>query len=384
LPSGPPPSVGEQQSPLLVERRRSPIVLTSPPTKPRPRTAWLIALGLVVAGVCWLAYRLAFPPVPRVTQITRLTNSGHVDPWGGIASDGSRLFFLERDGDHWNNRQISAAGGESAPFDAPFKNTRHSQSPPTSQRSCWSVHFARLQPAPLVHAPCRRRAPPRGRHCGGRRGLLPDGAKVAFTNLRRVHCQSRDGLRGSPTRGFSCLGIDWSPNAADLTFPRRILPLQVHISGKSVPRAVIFIPFLPGWNAFDGHWTSDGSYYIFSAFKDERQTLWGGSRIFLAAMAGTRCPYNSPSLPLPMPLLCPLATGARSTPTVRSLAESTVSPLRSPPPTDLKPVLPELSVEESPILRIASGCSTAMETSYGAVGPTAAIGGDWSEDPAHS
>ena len=36
---------------------------------------------------------------------------------------GSRVFFLEREGDHWNNMQIGAAGGESSPFPLPFRNT---------------------------------------------------------------------------------------------------------------------------------------------------------------------------------------------------------------------------------------------------------------------
>ena len=56
------------------------LVLPTSDSTPKWRAARLITLGLVVAGACWSGYRLAFPRAPRITQITRLTNSGHVDP----------------------------------------------------------------------------------------------------------------------------------------------------------------------------------------------------------------------------------------------------------------------------------------------------------------
>ena len=96
-------------------------------TPPISKANWiagrLIALGIVVIAACWLLYPLVFPSALRVTQVTRVTNSGRVEPWGRITSEGSRLFFLERDGDHWNTRQISVTGGESMPFGSP-RNTK--------------------------------------------------------------------------------------------------------------------------------------------------------------------------------------------------------------------------------------------------------------------
>lgn len=344
LPSGPPPSVGEQPSPLLVERRRSPIVLTSPPTKPRPRTAWLIALGLVVAGVCWLAYRLAFPPVPRVTQITRLTNSGHVDPWGGIASDGSRLFFLERDGDHWNNRQISAAGGESAPFDAPFKNTKTFAVSPDQSEILLVPFTSRDSNRPLWSMPLVGGAPrPVGDIVVDGAAYSPDGAKVAFTNPSGVYIANRDGSEVHRLAGFHAWGIDWSPNGGTLRFAANTPApgphlWQVRSSGRDLH------PFLPGWNAFDGHWTSDGSYYIFSAFKDERQTLW-------AVRESSWLPWRHP---MPVQLTFPPVAYATPLPSRdgRSIYAygaiiGGIDVVHFDPLTHrFKPVLPGLSVEE--------------------------------------
>ena len=160
---------------------------------------------------------------------------------------------------------------------------------------------------------------------------------------------------------------------------RRILPLQVHISGKSIPQAAIFIPFFPAGTPLTatGLLTAPITSLVPSKTTGK---LSGQFESRPGCHGGSRCRCNSPSLLLPMPLLCPLATGARSTRSVRSLAESTWS-TSIPSPTDLSLSCPAFPVEEVAFLRIASGCSTATGTNYGAVGPMAAIGGDSSKIP---
>ncbi len=266
--------VDAKRSTVLVERRRAPILLTSLSSAPRPRGAWLMALGFLVVGISWLGYRLAFPAVPRVTQITRLTNSGHVDPWGGIASDGSRLLFLERDGDHWNNRQISAAGGESAPFDVPFKNTKTFAISPDQSELLLVPFVGRDSNRPLWSMPLVGGSPHRiGDIVVDGAAYSPDGTKIAFTNPSGVYVANRDGSDVHQLVGFHAWAIDWSPNGRTLRFsangpaPGPHL-WQVNSSGGDLHR------FLPAWSAFDGHWTSDGSYYIFTAYKNDRQALW--------------------------------------------------------------------------------------------------------------
>src|SRR5215472_9874446 len=62
----------------------------------------LIALAVVVGLLAGLVtFALLSPPgVPRVVGVTQITRSGRVDPWGKMVSDGSRIYFLERAGDH--------------------------------------------------------------------------------------------------------------------------------------------------------------------------------------------------------------------------------------------------------------------------------------------
>jgi len=336
--------VDVNRSTVLVERRLAPIILTSPSSAPKPRGAWLMALGFLVVGICWLGYRLAYPPAPRVTQITRLTNSGHVDPWGGIASDGSRLFFLERDGDHWNNRQISAAGGESAPFNAPFKNTKTFSVSPDQSEILLVPFISRDSNRPLWSMPLVGGAPrPLGDIVVDGAAYSPDGTKIAFTNPSGVYMANRDGSEVRQVAGFHAWAIDWSPNGRTLRFAANAPTPGPHLWQVSSAGRDLH-PFLPGWNAFDGHWTSNGSYYIFSAIKDDRQALW-------AVRESSWPPWRQP---VPVQLTFPPVAYATPLPSRdgRSIYAygaiiGGIDVVHFDPLTHrFKPVLPGLSVEE--------------------------------------
>ena len=183
-------------------------------------------------------------------------------------------FFLERDGDHWNNRQISAAGGESGPFDSPFKNTKTFAVSPDQSEILLVPFTSRDSNRPLWSMPLVGGAPrPVGDIVVDGAAYSPDGTKVAFTNPSGVYVANRDGSQVRQLAGFHAWAIDWSPNGRTLRFAANTPApgphlWQVNSSGRDLH------PFLPGWNAFDGHWTSNGSYYIFSAFKNDRQALW--------------------------------------------------------------------------------------------------------------
>jgi DNA-binding winged helix-turn-helix (wHTH) protein len=353
--SEPPPDRAEEPA-VLVEDPRPTILASSAPT-PKKAAAWLIALGLVVAGTCWEGYRLAFPPMLRVTQITRLTNSGHVEPWGGIASDGSRLFFLEREGDHWNNRQISAAGGESAPFDSPFKNTKTFAVSPDQSEILLVPFTSRDSNRPLWSMPLVGGAPrPVGDIVVDGVAYSPDGTKIAFTNPSGVYIANRDGSEVRQLASLPAWAIDWSPNGQTLRFAANA-PTQVHISGKSVPPAVIFIPSFP----VGTHLTGIGLLMapITSSVLSKTTGKLCGPFANLRRHGGRRCPYNSLSLQLPTLRPCPSRADAGSTLTARSLAASTWS-LRSPHPP-IQACVGRLSSRGGRLfLRIGCGCSTAQ------------------------
>ena len=99
-----------------------------PAATPRAKSRWrwlrVAAVVALSALAGFLVRHFAYPHLPRVLRIDQLTQSSRVDPWGRVVSDGSRLFYLEREGGRWINMQTAAAGGESQPFPVPFPNTR--------------------------------------------------------------------------------------------------------------------------------------------------------------------------------------------------------------------------------------------------------------------
>lgn len=254
------------------------------PSKPRRRAAWLTILATVFVASCGLLYRLAFPPPLRVTQITRLTNSGHLDPWGGLTSDGSRLFFLEREGDHWNTRQVSVAGGESMPFGSSGRNMKIFAVSRDRSDVLFAPFTMRSNEFPLWSMPLVGGAPRRvGAVRASSATFSPDGNRIAFTNTNGVFIANRDGSDPFKLAAPLSWAIDWSPDGKLLRFsangpgPGAHL-WQVDSTGHNLH------PFLPFWNASDGHWTSDGAYYIFNS----QEILW-------AVRESSSLPWSQPA-----------------------------------------------------------------------------------------
>jgi len=51
-------------------------------------------LSCAIVFGSWLLFFIVYPvPRPSVQRMTRITNAGGIDEWGGIVSDGTRIFF---------------------------------------------------------------------------------------------------------------------------------------------------------------------------------------------------------------------------------------------------------------------------------------------------
>ncbi|HKD70850.1 MAG TPA: winged helix-turn-helix domain-containing protein, partial [Candidatus Acidoferrum sp.] len=92
LPSiGPYASVPDRSTP-----HPAPPPIPAPHAKFPRRWFWIAALVALGSLSGFLVRHLLYPHFPRALRIDQLTQSSRVDPWGGIVSDGSRLFYLER------------------------------------------------------------------------------------------------------------------------------------------------------------------------------------------------------------------------------------------------------------------------------------------------
>jgi Tol biopolymer transport system component/DNA-binding winged helix-turn-helix (wHTH) protein len=257
--------------PTPEESPSDPPVLFPSDSQSKWSSNWVIGFGIIFLGICGLLSRLIFPPQLHVTQLTRLTTSGRIDPWGRLSSDGSRLFFLERDGDHWNDRQVSVAGGESMPFGPTGRNIRFHAVSPDQSEILFSPFLARLPDLPLWSMPLIGGSPRRvGNILANGAAFSPDGASIAFTTNNGVFVANRDGSGVRQVAAvLDCWDIAWSPDGKILRFHAHGPRLwQVTPTGQDLHL------FLPAWTAWEGRWTADGSYYIFTASKDGHTALW--------------------------------------------------------------------------------------------------------------
>jgi len=258
-----------------------------PHVAPTPRAGsrwrWLrIATVLALCSVAgFFVHHFAYPRFPRVLRVDQLTQSNRVDPWGRIASDGSRLFYLERDGDHWITMQTAAAGGESQPYPVPFPNTRIFAISPDASRLLLAPFAAITGTLPLWSMPLVGGTPRRLADLAVNDVTYsPDGSQLALATPDGIFLSQTD---GSNLRRLLYLPgennyIAWSPNGKLLRFthaeptPRGSLIFEVTSEGQ---KWRLLFPSSPEIaSACCGRWTPDGDYFVFTATQNGRSDLW--------------------------------------------------------------------------------------------------------------
>lgn len=247
----------------------------------RPSTAIaIVAVGVVALAAGVLLYR-HYSKVPRLLSVRQITHSGRVDPWGRIFSDGSRLFMLERDGDHWNSTQVAAGGGDAQPFLSTFHNTRIFALSPVNSEMLIAPFAARTGNLPLWSLPLVGGSPRRlGDINVDDAEFSPDGTRIAFSRGDAIYVSDTAGA--APQRLAACAGfcqsLAWSPNGKVIRFTQIDDNTdQTSLWEVSVQNGRLR-PLLPEWDnppgECCGRWTSDGKYFIFASVRDNDREIW--------------------------------------------------------------------------------------------------------------
>lgn len=240
-----------------------------------------IAAG-ALAALTLVAVAIGFPQTapPRVTRITRLTSSERVDVWGKLVSDGARLYYLERDGAHWNLMQTPVSGGGAQPFPGQSRNVRILAISPDNSEFLMA-HFDRrdaLMQFSFMPAVGGAESPLPG-IAGGDAAWSPDGATIAFTKGFELWCMNRDG--SNPRRIASMpdrtLMPAWSPDSATIRFTtdhdeQNPSLWEVQADGRNLRRAFAHVEGTS--TECCGVWTPDGRYFLFQAPNAGRTSLW--------------------------------------------------------------------------------------------------------------
>jgi Tol biopolymer transport system component/DNA-binding winged helix-turn-helix (wHTH) protein len=230
----------------------------------------------------WLLFFIVYPvPHPSVQRMVRITNAGDIDETGGIVSDGSRIFFLERFGGRWHLMQTSVEGGNAEVVAAPFANTRlfaispdHSEfligefSRPDDEMRLWLWPVQGGAPRRLGEATGRDPAwsPDGGEiifvHERGLFVIRPDGTElheIARPNgIPHAPAWSGDGemIRFHTDRGGGNTSSIWEMNADG----SKLHPFLASVTQPTSQSA--------------GQWTADGKYFLFSGCENNDCNLW--------------------------------------------------------------------------------------------------------------
>lgn len=241
-----------------------------------------IALALAAGSLAGLVtfYLLAPPPVPRILRSTQLTHSGRVDPWGGIVRDGSRIFYIEREGDHWNLLQTSVSGGGSQNVVAPFRNTLVLDASPDHAKLLIGRFAARGALMPLWIWPAEGGALQRvGEIAAHSAAWCPNGREIVYGEDDGLHLASADGTnaRKFVTTESRPDKFSWSPDGHTLRFTLRqesaMTIWEVRSDGSQLHR------LLPAWDdkleeEYNGAWAGEGKYFVFQSKHSGTNDLW--------------------------------------------------------------------------------------------------------------
>jgi Tol biopolymer transport system component/DNA-binding winged helix-turn-helix (wHTH) protein len=230
----------------------------------------------------WLLFFIVYPvPRPSVTRMTRITNASGIDEWGGIVSDGTRIFFLERDGGHWTLMQTSVEGGNAEKMPAPFENTRLFAISPDHSQFLIGQFTRRDDEMPLWLWPVQGGQPRRmGEAAGHDPAWSPDGRQIVFVRGRSVFTVHPDGtqlreLAHGP--GLPHLPA-WSPGGETIRFTmdrredhtQAVWEMAADGSGL---HAILASGRQPASQSA-GQWTADGRYFLFSGCDHRDCNLW--------------------------------------------------------------------------------------------------------------
>jgi DNA-binding winged helix-turn-helix (wHTH) protein/Tol biopolymer transport system component len=256
-------------------------------TRPRGFSfkAWraVMLLGVVIilpAGVL-TASRFMPHSQARLLGITQISHTRNLDPWGRVTTDGVRLFFLQRAGDHWDLVQVPATGGDAQPFSAAFRNMRIVSVSPDRSEFLASTFTARLPDLPLWIVPVVGGPPRRiGNVIADDAVFTPDGQSITFDGPDGIYLCQRNG--GDVRKLVSLPGRSANPTWSNDGRRLRFTLFDDVMGGSTIWEVSAtgrdLHPVLSHWplagNERSGRWSPDARYFYFESRQNGVETVW--------------------------------------------------------------------------------------------------------------
>jgi Tol biopolymer transport system component/DNA-binding winged helix-turn-helix (wHTH) protein len=243
-------------------------------------SAWLrgtiaAAALLLVATVWWLTPL----PDPRITDIFSVTQSGLLDYVVRPATDGVRIFYVQRAGDHYDLMQTPVNGGAAQKVDAPFPNTLVWDVSPDRSKYLITSIARRGEPAPLWSWPAIGGPPSKiGDVVSGSATFSPDGKQIVYHLGNDLLIANADGtgVRKLATFAEEPDSPVWSPDGQSIRFNRNDPDRDMGSIWEISPEGNSLHPVLPHWqeHQYGGTWTPDGRYFLFADTSQRESRLY--------------------------------------------------------------------------------------------------------------
>jgi Tol biopolymer transport system component/DNA-binding winged helix-turn-helix (wHTH) protein len=241
------------------------------------RTLWGLAAALGLFALWWFT---PLPP-PSITRIDQITVGARIDRPVKPTSDEGHIYYIARDGDHWNLMQTSLSGGDGQRVDLSLPGgtaTVLDVSPRdstlllatgTDEGQVWTMPGPGGPATGLsnIAAACAT--------------FSPDGQSIAYTHGDTLWAANADGANVHKLADLPHLPswLAWSPDGRQLRFTVGVLFNNSEISiweissdGRNLHR------LLAGWShpasECCGSWTRDGRYYVFTSSRGGHANLW--------------------------------------------------------------------------------------------------------------
>lgn len=265
-------------------RRQTVSVAAPAAIAPARHTAlWrIVSLSILLSVLGLLGISLRPLPAPRVLGSFSLTDSSRVDPYGGLHTDGVRLYFLLRRGAHWELAQMPTTGGEVQPISTPFSNARIFSVSPDGSHFVLGAFEVRHYPLPVWIMSSVGGVPKRlSDIVANDASFTRDGSRVTYSTDQGIFEIGVDGLttRKLVDAPGAKWALVWSPDGSRLRFDwidrvtgsSRIW--EVAADGKNLHQ------ILPNWSDADdlccGRWSADGRYFFFLGYRpNEPVSIW--------------------------------------------------------------------------------------------------------------
>jgi len=290
-----------------------------PPAR-RPSRRWVIALpAVILLGL--LAFRVLAPSrSPGALRTVQLTHTGRVEPFAVILTDGSRIYFDERNGGEWSLAQVSVEGGNPSPIKTPPGNPELQAISPNRSELLVKIAATNEEDAPLWAIPTVAGSPRRlGAVLAHTATWSRDGRSIIYAFRRALYRMNSDGtdprkLADTPAPAYF---IRWSPAGQPglLRFTAAGSPYSVwecSPDGSGMRR----FPLSARWSGtrageLSGGWTPDGKYYLFKSINDHGTGFWAVREARDLFHPFDRCPFQIYVTPTNVGALVPSLDGKR-------------------------------------------------------------------------